>query len=82
MASTDNIGDNTRFAEKNDATFPILADPDKIMCGDYGVLSDYGYARRWTFYIDKKGNIVKIDKNVNPATAGADLVKNLAELGF
>ena len=29
MASTDSLADNTAFAVKNDASFPILADPDK-----------------------------------------------------
>jgi len=82
MASTDNIEDNTGFAEKNNATFPILADPEKSMSGEYGVLSSRGYARRWTYYIDADGIIVHIDKSVSPASAGADLVKNLEELSF
>ena len=82
MASTDSIEDNTAFAEKNGATFPILADPEKTMCGQYGVLSDRGYARRWTFYIDADGIIQKIDKSVKPSTAGKDLVQHLEELGF
>lgn len=82
MASTDNIEDNTGFAQKNQATFPILADPDKGMCESYGVLSAAGYASRWTFYIDIDGIIRKIDKGVSPSSAGKDLVKNLIELGF
>ncbi len=82
MASTDSIEDNTAFAEKNGATFPILADPQKEMCQQYGVLSKRGYARRWTFYIDADGIIQKIDKSVSPKTAGTDLVKHLEELGF
>jgi hypothetical protein len=43
-------------------------------------LNDRGYANRWTFYIDAEGTIARIDKNVNPATAGADLVANLQAL--
>ncbi len=74
MASTDSIEDNTAFAKKNAATFPILADPNKQMCDQYGVLSERGYARRWTFYIDADGIIQKIDKSVKPSTAGKDLV--------
>ncbi len=82
MASTDNIEDNTGFAKKNGATFPILADPDKDMCRRYGVLSEFGYASRWTFYIDIDGIIRRIDKGVSPSSAGKDLVKNLEELNF
>lgn len=82
MASTDSLADNTGFAEKNNASFPILADPEGTMCNEYGVLSDSGYARRWTFYIDEQGVIQKIDQSVDPRTAGADLVRNLQALGY
>ena len=80
MASTDTLADNTAFAEKNAATFAILADPDKTVSGAYGVLAPPGYARRWTFYIDRAGIIRKIDKEVNPAEAGRQLVANLEAL--
>ena len=81
MASTDSIEDNTGFAEKNGATFPILADPSKETARAFGVLAALGYAKRWTYYIDPEGVVVRIDKDVNPMTAGADLVENLTELG-
>ena len=77
MASVDSIEDNTLFAKKNDAEFPILSDADKSVAEAYGVLSPKGYARRWTFYIDANAVIVKIDKEVNPITAGQDIVDNL-----
>ncbi len=80
MASTDSLEDNTAFAKKNGATFPILADPDKSVARAFGVLSGLGYAKRWTFYIDPEGNISKIDQDVNPRTAGADLLANLKAL--
>jgi peroxiredoxin Q/BCP len=81
MASTDKPEDNKGFADKNDANFAILSDPGKEMCNEYGVLHTMGFAQRWTYYIGPDGVIQKIDKNTNPATAGADLVKNLQELG-
>ncbi|MBD3647824.1 MAG: peroxiredoxin family protein [Pseudomonadales bacterium] len=81
MASIDKPEDNKAFAEKNEATFPILSDPDKDTCAAFGVLSDRGYARRWTYYIDPEGIIRRIDKDVDPRTAGQELVKNLEELG-
>lgn len=82
MASTDEPEDNRRFAEKNGATFPILSDPDADDIGDYGVVSERGYAQRWTFYIDKQGIVRLIDKTVDPRTAGEDLVANLNKLDF
>lgn len=82
MASVDQPADNKGFAEKNAATFPILSDPDKQMTAAYGVLSERGYARRWTFYIDKDGIVRMIDQTVDPRTAGQELVENLETLGF
>ena len=35
---------------------------------------------RVTFYIDIDGKIVKIDEDINPATAAEDMAKNLALL--
>ncbi len=80
MASVDSPEDNRGFAEKNEASFPILSDPGKQTAEAYGVLGSHGYANRWTFYIDTEGIIRRIDKDVNPASAGADLVQNLQAL--
>ncbi len=82
MASVDSIEDNTEFARQNEADFPILSDPDKKMAEAYGVLSERGFANRWTYYIDADGIVVHIDREVNPYSAGADLAATLAELGF
>lgn len=81
MASTDTLEDNTAFAEKNDASFPILADVDKSVSAAYGVLGASGFAGRVTFYIDPQGRIARIDRSVNPRTAGADLVSALQAMG-
>jgi len=81
MASTDTLEDNTAFAEKNSASFPILADVDKSVSAAYGVLGASGYAGRVTFYIDPEGVIERIDRDVKPRTAGADLLAALGELG-
>jgi peroxiredoxin len=80
MASTDEERVNRGFAEKNGATFPILSDPDKRVCKDYGVLYPIGLAKRWTFYIGPEGLIQRIDKQVKPRTAGSQLVQNLLDL--
>ena len=36
---------------------------------------------RWTYYIGADGKIVHIDKEVKPATAGADVAARLKSLG-
>ena len=80
MASVDDIETNTAFAKQNAANFPVLSDPDKEVSSAYGVLAGPGYAKRWTFYIDDEGKVSKIDKKVNPRTAGKMLIDNLIAL--
>jgi peroxiredoxin Q/BCP len=94
MASVDPLEDNVRFAkattvdvigtgqkvEKKEADFPMLSDPSKETAKAYGVLSDRGFANRWTFYIDKNGRIAYIDKAVKPATSAEDMIAKLSEL--
>ena len=58
----------------------MLADADRSVSEDYGVLSERGYANRWTYFIDPDGTIVRVDREVDPRTAGADLVRHLDEL--
>ena len=81
MASVDTLADNTAFAKKESADFPLLSDPTKETAKAYGVLSERGFASRWTFYIDKDGRIAAIDKSVKPATAAQDIAARLGELG-
>jgi len=85
MISTDTLEDNTAFAKKEGATFPLLADPTKQTATAYGVLKNYGgdlgsLASRWTFYIGPDGKILYIDKMVNPATSGETMINKLKEL--
>ena|SRR5688572_17125978 len=76
MISVDTLEDNTAFAKKESADFPLLADPTKETARKYGVLGDFSrfnlgeVANRWTFYIGPDGKILEIDKKVNPAVAG------------
>jgi peroxiredoxin Q/BCP len=85
MISVDTLADNTAFAEKESADFPILANPEKDVAETYGVLrqlqSGASVANRWTFYIGEDGKILHIDRAVKPATSGPDMAKTLAELG-
>jgi peroxiredoxin Q/BCP len=83
MASVDPLeGEqgNKAFAAAHNADFPLLSDPDKTVAKAYGVLSDRGFANRWTFYIGKDGKILAIDKTVKPATSAEDMAAKLGEL--
>lgn len=82
MASVDDVARNTEFAREYELDFPVLADPEKSTVEAFGALNARGIANRWTYYIDADGVVVKIDRSTDPNTAGADLTRNMAELGF
>jgi peroxiredoxin Q/BCP len=72
---------NKAFAESLNTDFPILSDPTKATAKAYGVLSERGFANRWTFYIGKDGKILFIDEKVKAGSHGADVAAKLKELG-
>jgi peroxiredoxin Q/BCP len=85
MISVDTLEDNKAFAAKEQADFPMLANPDKKVALAYGVINpeappDRQFARRYTFYIDPTGKIADIDKAVKPASSGQDIVTHLEAL--
>ncbi len=85
MASVDSVEENKRFAEKHQVKFPLLCDTTQAVTKLYGVgvkYEDQLYSDRWTIYIDKEGIVKKVDKNVNPKSAGPDMLRTFSELGF
>jgi len=59
--STDNLTNQRKFTEKENLNFPLLADPEKKVTKEFGVLNtDRGVANRVTFVIDKAGVLRKI----------------------
>src|SRR4029450_9247461 len=68
-------------ARAHNADLPMLSDPTKETATAYGVLSERGFANRWTFYIAKDGKIAAIDKGVKPATSAEDMAAQLGQLG-
>ena len=81
-ASVDPLDTNKKFAESLGLDYPLLSDPDKNVARAYGVVSgDRTTAARWTFYIGKDGKILYIDRQVNPASHGQDVLDRLKALG-
>ena len=78
-ASVDDAQTNRKFAESLGLDYPILSDPGGKTASAFGVMRT-GYAARHTIYIGKDGNILFIDREVKPATAGEDIARHLAEL--
>ena len=83
MISVDEPDVNKEFAESLNADFPLLSDPEKGVATAYGVINDERPVPfRWTFIIGPDGIIMKIDKEVQAARAGLDLVAHLGELNI
>ena len=81
--SLDTAEQNAAFAKEMDARTPVVSDPDGAAAKRFGVLGFGGlYANRWTFYIDGEGVIRYVDRNVNPASAGQDILERLDALDF
>jgi len=86
MISVDTLEDNTAFAKKEEADFPLLADPTKATARKYGVLGDFSrfnlgeVANRYTYYIGPDGKFLDVDRKVRPATSGEDIVAHLKAL--
>ena len=66
--SADKISTQTKFAEKYNASFPIVSDPELKIIKAYGVLSESGKsASRVTFVVDESGTIRAIIKGLRNA---------------
>ncbi len=68
--SVDDVASHKAFAEKHGLPFTLLADPDKAVTKEYGVLKTYmgvmEMARRDTFLIDPEGKVAKHYESVEP----------------
>ena len=81
--SLDSPESNAEFAASLGAQTPVVSDPKGDTARRYGVLRLGGlYASRWTFYLGADGRILEIDKHVEPASAGEDMLRTLERLGF
>jgi peroxiredoxin Q/BCP len=77
MASVDPLESNQKFAEENEADFPLLSDPTKEVARAYDVLAFYGFPKRHTLYIGKDGKVLFIDRKINAATSAQDMAAKL-----
>jgi peroxiredoxin Q/BCP len=67
--SVDDVESHKKFAEKHGLPFALLADADKAVAKQYGVLKNFGvaeFARRDTFIVDPEGRIAKHYESVKP----------------
>ena len=55
--SAQSVDSHESFAGKHGLAFPLLADTDKTVAGEYGTLGPLGFPRRSVFIIDRGGTI-------------------------
>jgi len=81
--SVDDVASHKKFAEKHGLPFTLLADADKKVAKEYGVLKNYGVvevARRDTFLVDPQGRIAKHYESVDPDTNSKIVLEDIKAL--
>ncbi len=78
--SVDSVAAIDKFISDNHLDFPLLSDANKKVTSEYGVLGDNGKAKRFTFIIDKKGNIAKIIEVKNISTHADEVLEIASQL--
>jgi thioredoxin-dependent peroxiredoxin len=80
--SPDNEKSHLKFSDKYDLPFPLIADPEKIILGKYGVWGEknmYGKkvfgVKRTTFLIDENGVVEKIISKVDTKDHSTQIFK-------
>lgn len=72
--SVDSVEAHKEFKKNQKLNFTLLADTDKKVSSQYGVLSAAGYSSRTTFVIGKDGTIKKIYQKVDPALNATEVL--------
>jgi thioredoxin-dependent peroxiredoxin len=85
--SPDDIKSHTKFKQKFNLQFPLLADKDHKVCDQYGVWGpkkfmgrEYEGVLRTTFLIDSNGRIAKVFENVKPAEHSVEVMAAIKSL--
>ena len=81
--SLDDVASHQKFSEKLGLSFPILADHKHELSNKLGVVRNLGIAKmakRETFLIDPKGNIVFHYTSVNTQTHAAQVLADIKKI--
>ncbi|HVN41704.1 MAG TPA: peroxiredoxin [Steroidobacteraceae bacterium] len=81
--SVDDVASHKAFVAKHGLPFTLLADSDKAVTRQYGVLKSYGLfelARRDTFIIDPQGRVAKHYESVNPDSHSTAVLEDIKAL--
>jgi thioredoxin-dependent peroxiredoxin len=64
--SVDSVDAQKSFTEKCSLPFPLVADSDKSIARQYGVLGAFGAAKRVTFLLDADGRVTEVIAGMLP----------------
>lgn len=81
--SVDDSESHAEFAKKYHLPFPLLADKNGDVAASYGALLNLGIiklARRFTFLLDPKGNIVREYLSVETSRHSKEIIEDLKKL--
>jgi peroxiredoxin Q/BCP len=78
--STDSNESHREFAEKHDLRFALIADEDRQWAQAFGVPTRAGMAKRVSFLIDRKGTVVKVYPDVDPAVHAEQVLRDASGL--
>ena len=85
--SPDSVDSHTKFADKYNLPFTLLADEDKQVINAYGVWGpksflgkSYEGVVRMSFLIDPQGKIAKVYEKVKPAEHAEQVLEDLQQL--
>ena len=79
--STDDVESHRAFAEAEDISFDLLADPDGNVADAFGVELVDGHAKRTTFVV-AHNRVVGLYEGVRPAGHASDVLQDLGEAGL
>lgn len=78
--STNTVESHADFAEEERLPFPLLADPDEVIVGAYGVSTTLGLAHRMTYIIDARGHIARVYPDVDPGVHVEEVLTALNQM--
>lgn len=78
--SADDRASHAEFAAEHKLTFPLVADPDGVWTGAFGVSSTLGMASRVTFLIDRDGAVAKVYPDVDPGVHAIEVLADAEKL--
>ena len=78
--STDTAESHASFAEEERLPFPLLADPDELIVGAYGVSTTLGLAHRTTYILDGNGRVARVYPDVDPSVHVDEVLAALREI--